>query len=154
MFPVVWGSQISRQSAHEGGKVVSLMHRSPLPPRKYSWYSFLLEAESPQSHSAARRIVSMKNSNETFGNWTRDLPACSQCLNRLRHRVPPPPLTKPNVYYFHKTLPLTLTQVHINPAQNLMFYSLMFFLVLYFLKVGISARSSTQHCQRTNIPVL
>ena len=39
------GSQTSRQSAHEGGKVVS-----PTPavfnPRKYSWYSFLLEAES------------------------------------------------------------------------------------------------------------
>ena len=28
--------QISRQSAHEGGKVVSPTHRSPLPPRKYS----------------------------------------------------------------------------------------------------------------------
>jgi len=39
------GSQISSQSAHEGGKVVSPMHRPPLPPRKYSWYSFLLEAE-------------------------------------------------------------------------------------------------------------
>jgi hypothetical protein len=41
-----WGSQISRQSAHEGDKVISPTHRSPLPPRKYSWYSFLLEAES------------------------------------------------------------------------------------------------------------
>jgi hypothetical protein len=40
------GSQISRQSALEGGKVVSHTHRPPLPPRKYSWYSFLLEAES------------------------------------------------------------------------------------------------------------
>jgi len=27
----VWGSQISRQSAHEGGKVVSPTHRPPLP---------------------------------------------------------------------------------------------------------------------------
>jgi hypothetical protein len=33
-------------SAHEGGKVVSPTHRPPLPPRKDSWYSFLLEAES------------------------------------------------------------------------------------------------------------
>jgi hypothetical protein len=40
------GSQISRTSAHEGGKVVSPTHRPPLPPRKYSWYSFLLEAYS------------------------------------------------------------------------------------------------------------
>jgi len=31
---------------YEGGKVVSPMHWPPLPPRKYSWYSFLLEAES------------------------------------------------------------------------------------------------------------
>jgi hypothetical protein len=28
------------------GKVVSLTHRKPLPPGKYTWYSFLLEAES------------------------------------------------------------------------------------------------------------
>jgi len=31
--------------AQDGGKVVSLTHQLPLP-RKYSWYSFLLEAES------------------------------------------------------------------------------------------------------------
>jgi len=40
----------------------------------------------PQGHSAAGRIMSMKNSNNTIGNQTRDLPA--QCLNQLRHRVP------------------------------------------------------------------
>jgi len=33
-------------TAQDGGKVVSLTHRPPLPLRKYSWYSFLLEAES------------------------------------------------------------------------------------------------------------
>jgi hypothetical protein len=32
--------------AQGGGNIVSLTHRSHLPPRKYSWYSFLLEAES------------------------------------------------------------------------------------------------------------
>ena len=40
-----WGYQISRQSAHEGGKVVSPKDRPPWLPRKYSWYSFLLEAK-------------------------------------------------------------------------------------------------------------
>jgi len=44
-IPEGLGSQISKQSAHESGKVVSPMHWLPLPPRKYSWYTFLLEAE-------------------------------------------------------------------------------------------------------------
>jgi hypothetical protein len=35
-----------RQSAHEGGKVVNPTHRTPLPTRKDSWYSFLLDPES------------------------------------------------------------------------------------------------------------
>ena len=33
-------------TAQDVGKVVSLTQRPPLPPRKYSWYSFLLVAES------------------------------------------------------------------------------------------------------------
>ena len=33
-------------TAQDGGKVVSLTHRPPLPPENYSWYSFLLVAES------------------------------------------------------------------------------------------------------------
>jgi hypothetical protein len=36
----------SRQMAHEGVKIVNHNYRPPLLPRKYSWYSFLLEAES------------------------------------------------------------------------------------------------------------
>jgi len=33
-------------TAQDGGKVVSFTHRPPFTPRKYAWYSFLLEAES------------------------------------------------------------------------------------------------------------
>jgi hypothetical protein len=44
--PATWGSQISRYSAHEGGRVVSPTHRPPLLPGKYSWYQFVLETES------------------------------------------------------------------------------------------------------------
>ena len=39
-------SRIYRQSAYEGSRVVSRIHRPSLPPRRYSQYSFLLEAES------------------------------------------------------------------------------------------------------------
>jgi hypothetical protein len=53
--PGRWGSQIFRQSAHEGGKVVSPMHRPPLPHRKYSWYSSLLEAESNPGPQRGRK---------------------------------------------------------------------------------------------------
>ena len=41
--------QITRHSAHEGGKVVTLAHRPPLTPG-ISWYSFL-EAESTLEHT-------------------------------------------------------------------------------------------------------
>jgi len=49
------GSHISRQSAHEGGKVVSPTQRPPLPPRKHTWYSFLLEAESTPGPKCGRK---------------------------------------------------------------------------------------------------
>jgi len=52
-------------TAHKGGKVFSRTHRPTLPLRKYSWSSLLLKA------------VSLKNSNDTIGNRTRGLPACS-----------------------------------------------------------------------------
>ena len=44
--PEGWSSQISWHLAHEGGMKVSPTDRPPLPPKKYSQYSFLMEAES------------------------------------------------------------------------------------------------------------
>ena len=71
-FQEVWSSQISRKLAHEGGKIVSPMHQPAIPPRKYSWYLFLLEAAL---NLGPKR--KMKNSNDIIGNRTHDLPACS-----------------------------------------------------------------------------
>ena len=52
-------------TAEVGGKVVSLTHRPPLSPRKCSWYSFLLEAESTPGPWCDRKdFMSMKNSND------------------------------------------------------------------------------------------
>jgi hypothetical protein len=58
--PGGWGSQTSRQSAHKSGKFVSPKHRPPLLPRKYSWYSFLLKAESIPDPQFIRVIKSSR----------------------------------------------------------------------------------------------
>ena len=60
----------------------SVLRTGRLYLRKYSWYSFLLEVESTPGHSAAGRIMSMKNSNATIGNRNRDLPAQPTALPR------------------------------------------------------------------------
>ena len=49
-------------TAQDGGKVVSLTHRAAFTPRKYSWYSFVLEAESTPGPQCNRKdFISMKN---------------------------------------------------------------------------------------------
>jgi hypothetical protein len=39
----------------------------------------------PQGHSATGRIMSLKNSNDTIGNRTRDLPVCSAFDTKYIH---------------------------------------------------------------------
>ena len=96
--------QISRQSAHEGGKVVSPMHRPPLSPRKYSWYSILLEAVLILG--PAGRIVS-KNSSNSTGNQTRDLMDCCAV-----HQSTEPPRGACSSRYINTTGSLPVQSTH------------------------------------------
>jgi len=48
---------MSRQSAYEGGKVVSPTHWAPLPPGNIPGTHFCYTLSQPQSHSAAGRIM-------------------------------------------------------------------------------------------------
>jgi hypothetical protein len=56
-FQEVGAPRFSWHAAHEGGEVVSLTHRSPLPPRKCSWYSFSLGAESTPGPWCGRKEI-------------------------------------------------------------------------------------------------
>ena len=48
-----------------------------LPPGNIPGTHFCQRLSRPQGHSAAGRTMSMKNSSDTIGNRTRDLPTCS-----------------------------------------------------------------------------
>jgi hypothetical protein len=82
--PGVWGSQISRQSAHKSGKVVSLTHRPPLPPGNIPGTHFCWRISRPQDQSAAGRIMSMTPSGIEHTNFR----LVAQCHNQLLHRAP------------------------------------------------------------------
>ena len=68
------GYQVSRQSAHEGGKVINCRHR-------------LYMMSLSEGHSAAGRIMSMKNSDDTIGIEPVIFRLVAQYLSQLRHRV-------------------------------------------------------------------
>ena len=73
------GALILWQLAQEGGKVVSRRHRPtlPPPPRNIAGAHVCWRLSRPQGHSAAGRIMSMKNSSDTNGYQTCGLPTCS-----------------------------------------------------------------------------
>jgi hypothetical protein len=81
------GSQISRQSAHESGKVVSPKHQLPLAPKKYSWSSLLLEVQStPGPQCDGKDYVNEKFQLTPAGSEPTTFRLVAQCLNQLRHQ--------------------------------------------------------------------
>jgi hypothetical protein len=86
--PGGWGFQISRHSAHESSKVVSRTHRSPLPPRKYSWYSFLLRGwANSRTIAQTEGLCQWKIPVTPQGIEPATFRLLAQCLNQLSHRV-------------------------------------------------------------------
>jgi hypothetical protein len=86
-------------------------------PRKYSWYSFLLQAESTPWPWCGRKHMSMANSSATTRNLTCDLLVCTAV--QLCHRVTPhAALTKlsvteaQTVYCAVRNTALNLTSIH------------------------------------------
>ena len=65
---------------------LSALRTGCLTPQEIPGTHFCYRLSQLQGHSVARRIMSMKNSNDTIENRTRDLPACSTVLQLT---VPP-----------------------------------------------------------------
>jgi len=85
MAPGGWGSQ-------KVVKVVSPRHRPPLtpPPRRYPWYSFLLEAGlTPRVMVRPEEISQWKIPMTPTENEPATSRVVEQCLNQLHHPVPP-----------------------------------------------------------------
>jgi len=76
-------------TAQDGGKVVSLTHRPLFTPRKYSWYSFLLEAESTPGPWCDRKdFMLMKNPLTPAGIEPATFQFVVQHLNHCATAVP------------------------------------------------------------------
>jgi hypothetical protein len=112
MIPGGWGSQILRHSANESGKVVSPMHRPPLTPENISGTLFCKRLSQLQGHSAAGRIMSMKNSNDTIGNQSHDLPFPVQFIIILHYISSLTPII------LHYNFLLKLSSIHEQPITT------------------------------------
>jgi hypothetical protein len=83
----------SRQSAHEGIKVVISRLQPPLFPGVTLSTHFCGRLSRTQDHSAAGIIKLVKHFIELIGNRTRDLPACGAVPQHSHHRELPHPYT-------------------------------------------------------------
>jgi hypothetical protein len=72
----------------DGGEVVRLVRQRPFIPRKIPGTHFCQRLSRPQGHSAAGRIMSIKNATTSSGIEPANFRPVTQCLNKRSYHVP------------------------------------------------------------------
>jgi hypothetical protein len=89
-IPGGWGSQISRQWAHEGGKLVSPKHRPPLPQKTFMVLISVRGWVDPRAMVRPEGLCQWKIRMTQSRIERANFGVVAKCLNQLRHqrRVP------------------------------------------------------------------
>ena len=126
-------------AAQDGGKVVSLTHRPPLPPGNAPGTHFCSRLIRRQGRSAIGRVMSMKNSNDTIWNRTSDRPISSTAPQPLCHRGPPikrKTSPKCSVVNYDNSYQESELTIRSKPPFNLVSRPILFFIFsLFFLNM-------------------
>jgi hypothetical protein len=102
---------------------------------------FCYRLSQPQGHSAAGRIMSMKNSNDTPGNRTRELPTCSAV---------PQPTLPPRAPRFTRGQLISELFLYILPRNCALLMKSIYFALFYCVHFATCCGCNNPYLERQN----